>query len=211
MPCGRRGAAEALSCDMRYDSNNLRKWEYGNRLYQWVLGRYLDRMALQVRALTPRRVLDAGCGEGFVYRGLRARGVTSAEWEGVDLSAGAVAFAAQRSPDATWLAADLRRLPQPDGHADLVLCSQVLEHIPQPEVVLHELARVSARWLLVSVPLEPVFRGLCALTVATGVGADPGHVNFWSPGRFRSFLEPVGRLRHWERTSVYQIALVERV
>ena len=107
-------------------------------------------------------------------------------------------------------AADLRRLPLPDRHAELVLCSQVLEHIPSPEAVRDELARVSGRWLLVSVPLEPIFRSVCALTVATGIGQDPGHVNFWTPRQFRRFLNPVGRLVQWEWTSVYQIALVER-
>ncbi|HRN54043.1 MAG TPA: class I SAM-dependent methyltransferase [Gemmatimonadaceae bacterium] len=193
---------------LTYDSNNHRKWEYGNSIYQWVLGRYLDRMAAQVRRIGPASVLDAGCGEGYVYRGLRARGV-AARWQGVDLSSAAVAFAAARSPEAMWSAADLRRLPFPDRDAELVLCSQVLEHIPLPEVVRDELARVSARWLLVSVPLEPLFRGICAVTVATGIGQDPGHVNFWTPARFRNFLEPVGRLVRWERTSVYQIALVE--
>lgn len=194
---------------LRHDSNNLRKWEYGNGVYQRVLGHYLDRMAAQVRRLGPASVLDAGCGEGYVYRGLRARGVT-ARWQGVDLSDGAVAFAAARSPEAAWSAADLRRLPLPDRQADLVLCSQVLEHIPSPEQVRDELARVTARWLLISVPLEPFFRGICALSVAAGVGQDPGHVNFWSPRQFRRFLRPVGRLAHWEWTSVHQIAVVER-
>jgi 2-polyprenyl-3-methyl-5-hydroxy-6-metoxy-1,4-benzoquinol methylase len=193
---------------LAHDSNNLRKWEYGNGLYQRVLGRYLDRMAAQVQAVAPARVLDAGCGEGYVYRGLRRRGV-SAAWEGYDLSAGAVAFAATQSPEAVWGVADLRRIPVAGRHADLVLCSQVLEHIPSPEGVRDELARVSARWLLVSVPLEPLFRSICAVTVATGIGQDPGHVNFWTPRGFRDFLRPVGRLAHWESTSVYQIALVE--
>jgi 2-polyprenyl-3-methyl-5-hydroxy-6-metoxy-1,4-benzoquinol methylase len=194
---------------LAHDSNNLRKWEYGNGLYQRVLSRYLDRMAAHVQAVAPGFVLDAGCGEGYVYRGLRSRGVT-ARWQGVDLSEGAVAFAAARGPEATWCAADLRAIPVPDRHADLVLCSQVLEHIPSPEGVRDELARVSSRWLLISVPLEPAFRSICALTVALGIGQDPGHVNFWSPSAFRRFLKPIGRLAKWERTSVYQIALVER-
>lgn len=194
---------------LTHDSNNLRKWEYGNALYQRVLSRYLDRMAHHVRRLAPRTVLDAGCGEGYVYRGLKVRGV-AAPWRGVDLSEGAVSFAAARSPEAHWGTADLRQIPAGDASAELVLCSQVLEHIPQPETVRDELARVSGRWLLISVPLEPIFRSICALTVATGIGQDPGHVNFWTPRQFRSFLKPVGRLAHWEWTSVYQIALVER-
>jgi 2-polyprenyl-3-methyl-5-hydroxy-6-metoxy-1,4-benzoquinol methylase len=191
-----------------HDSNNLRKWEYGNGLYQRVLARYLDRMADLLARANPEAVLDAGCGEGYVYRGLTARGVR-ASWGGVDASAAAVEFAAARNTECAWSVGDLRRMSQASASADLVLCSQVLEHIPQPERVRDELARVSAKWLLLSVPLEPVFRSICALTVAAGVGQDPGHVNFWTPRAFRNFLRPVGRLAHWEWTSVYQIALVE--
>lgn len=193
---------------LTHDSNNLRKWEYGNAIYQSILTRYLNRMAHHVRQLSPATVLDAGCGEGYVYRGLRSRGVSSA-WEGVDASEGALRYAAARNPEAKWSVGDLREMAQRSGSADLVLCSQVLEHIPRPERVRDELARVSSRWLLISVPLEPLFRSLCALTVATGLGQDPGHVNFWSPRALRSFLRPVGRLAHWEWTTVYQIALVE--
>lgn len=193
---------------LAHDSNNLRKWEYGNALYQGVLARYLDRMAHHVRRLLSTRVLDAGCGEGYVYRGLRERGLRAA-WDGVDVSEGAIRFAAARNPECAWQVGDLRAMALASASADLVLCSQVLEHIPQPERVRDELARVSSRWLLVSVPLEPLFRSVCALTVATGVGEDPGHVNFWTPPAFRNFLRPVGRLAHWEWTFVYQIALVE--
>lgn len=192
-----------------HDSNNLRKWEYGNALYQRVLRRYLDRLGSLFARAAPRTVLDAGCGEGYVQRGLFSRGLTAA-WTGVDASAGAVDFARRRTPRARWVVADLRATRFPDRSFDLVLCSQVLEHIPQPEAVRDELARVSARWLLVSVPLEPVFRAACALTVAAGVGQDPGHVNFWTPRAFRSFLKPVGRLAAWEWTGVYQLALIER-
>lgn len=198
-------ATAALS----HDSNNLRKWEYGNGLYQRVLQRYLDRFGGLLARANPRTVLDAGCGEGYVQRGLFARG-HRAEWTGVDLSAGAVRFAQARAPEHRWEVADLRNLRFAEATFDLVLSSQVLEHIPQPERVRDELARVSARWVLVSVPLEPAFRAVCALTVAAGVGQDPGHVNFWTPRAFRRFLAPVGRLVHWERTAVYQLALVER-
>ena len=37
---------------------------------------------------------------------------------------------------------------------------EVLEHVPDPAAVLGEMARVSSRWLLVSVPREPLWRGL---------------------------------------------------
>lgn len=39
----------------------------------------------------------------------------------------------------------------------------------------------------------------------TGVGRDPGPVNFWTPLAFRSFLLPVGTLVAWEWTGINQI------
>lgn len=194
---------------LEHDSDNLRKWEYGNGLYQRALRRYLDRMAFHVLQRGATQVLDAGCGEGYVQRGLAERGYRG-RWTGVDVSHGAVRFAAARAPQQVWEVGDLRALRFADASFDLVLCSQVLEHIPSPEAVRDDLARVSARWMLVSVPCEPVFRTLCAASIALGIGQDPGHVNFWTPRRFRAFLAPAGRLVHWERTTAYQIALLDR-
>ena len=68
----------------------------------------------------------------------------------------------------------------------------MLEHVPDPERTLAEMARVAARHLLVSVPREPLWR---ALNVARGayvreLGNTPGHVNHWSK---RSFVALAGR------------------
>lgn len=196
--------------DTAFQSNNLAKWSYPNAVYQRVLGRYLDRVAALVRSVGPDTVLDAGCGEGFVHRGLVARGLR-ARWTGIDVSPGAVAFAASRDfTGGTWQVGDLHATAYPTAAFDLVLSSQVLEHVSAPEHVRDELGRLSRRWLLLTVPLEPWFRRACAVTVGLGIGADPGHVNFWDAAAFRRFVSPLGRLRHWERTAVYQVVLVER-
>jgi ubiquinone/menaquinone biosynthesis C-methylase UbiE len=190
-----------------HTSNNLRKWEYQNGLYQRVLTRYLDRMHALLVATGARRVLDAGCGEGVVYRAMRARG-WSGEWTGVDLSEAAIEYARQRSPEAMWHAGRLDALPVAPRSFDLAFCSQVLEHIPEPAASRDGMAR-AARRLLVSVPWEPAFRTITALSVAVGIGQDPGHVNFWNRRSFTRFLQPAGTVAHWERSAVYQIALVD--
>jgi hypothetical protein len=61
------------------------------------------------------------------------------------------------------------------------------------------MARVASRYLLVSVPREPLWRGL---NMARGaylkdLGNTPGHVNHWTKG---SFVELLGR--HGEVTEV---------
>ena len=81
-----------------------------------------------------------------------------------------------------------------DGEFDLATAIEVLEHVPEPEATLAEMARVARRRLLVSVPREPLWRGL---NVARGaylreLGNTPGHVNHWSKRAFAALLSRYG-------------------
>jgi SAM-dependent methyltransferase len=191
-----------------YPSANQRKWEFKCGPYQKHLELYLDRMYHYLTLSGAERVLDAGCGEGIVYRAMRRRGYRG-RWCGFDFSPEAVQFARQASPEAEWHTASVCDIPFADQSFDLVFSSQVLEHMPHPQTALDEFARVSRKWILLSVPLEPWFRTFTWLSVHTRIGGDPGHVNFWTGSEFRRFIARAGHSRHWERTTVYQIALVE--
>jgi ubiquinone/menaquinone biosynthesis C-methylase UbiE len=191
-----------------YRSNNQSKWEFDNRLYQKHLELYLDKMFRHLLGTGARRVLDVGCGEGIVYRAMRERG-WSGQWTGFDFSVEAVAFAKQASPEAEWRQASAYEIPFADKSFELVFSSQVFEHLPNPQVPLMECARVAERHLLLSVPMEPVFRALTWLSVTLKLGQNPDHVNYWTPAAFRKFASRAGRLSAWDWTTVYQIALVE--
>lgn len=191
-----------------YDSRNHAKWRHPNALYQRHLEMYLDRMYDYVQRTGARNILDAGCGEGIVYRAMRERGYNG-RWTGFDFSREAVDFARVAAPEAEWHHASAYEIPFPDGSFDLVFSSQVLEHLPEPHRPLREYARVSAGWLLLSVPLEPYFRTMEKILLWLRLGGDPGHVNHWSPRRFREFAMQAGRLEAWDWTTVYQIALIK--
>jgi ubiquinone/menaquinone biosynthesis C-methylase UbiE len=190
-----------------YKSDNHNKWEYDNGLYQKHLERYLDTMYGHLKSTGARKVLDVGCGEGIVYRAMRERG-WSGDWSGFDFSQEAVEFAKQASPEAQWRQASAYEMPYPDKSFELIFSSQVFEHLPNPAGPLRECARVAAKQMLISVPLEPYFRTLTWLSVNLKIGGDPGHVNFWSPAKFRKFVSQVGTLERWDWTTIYQIALV---
>ena len=88
-------------------------------------------------------------------------------------------------------------LPFADSEFDVATAIEVLEHVPDPAHTVAEMARVAERWLLVSVPREPLWRGL---NMARGayvkdLGNTPGHVNHWSKRSFVSLLEPPRRGR----------------
>ena len=77
-------------------------------------------------------------------------------------------------------------LPFADGEFDVAAAIEVLEHVPDPEHTVAEMARVAERRLLVSVPREPLWR---RLNVARGaywsdLGNTPGHLNHWSKRSF---------------------------
>lgn len=78
------------------------------------------------------RVLDAGAGDA-PYRHLFGH----VQYESADFEAVAKPYATQT------YTCDLVAIPVEDGRFDRVICSQVLEHIPEPMTVLRELCRVT--------------------------------------------------------------------
>ncbi len=86
----------------------------------------------------PGRVLDIGCGAGFLSRELADRGHTVM---GADLSLGSLRVA-PGGPGRGYLAADAYRLPFPDGCFDAVCALDFLEHVSAPGRVVAEAARV---------------------------------------------------------------------
>lgn len=174
----------------RYTSSNLRKHTSGNPLQRYLLGRFHAAAGALLGQVSPapRRILDAGCGEGFAMRAVLA-GLPGAV-VGLDGSPGALQVAGQLNPGHGFTAGDLYTLPFAAASCDLVVCMEVLEHLDEPARGLGELLRVSAGWLLLSVPNEPLFRGanfLRGKNVAAW-GNDPGHVNHWSARAFRRFV-----------------------
>jgi SAM-dependent methyltransferase len=141
----------------------------------------------------PRTVLDIGCGEG-VLTAQWAQRLGTGRIVGVDLEDPKLEaeWAQRQRENLEFRAMPAERLEFADNEFELVAATEVLEHVPDPALVLSEMARVSARHLLVSVPHEPLWR---ALNVARGaylrdLGNTPGHLNHWSR---RSFVILLGR------------------
>lgn len=77
-----------------------------------------------------------------------------------------------------------------DSLFDLVICCEVLEHLSNPQRGLRELLRISKKYILVSVPNEPVWRilNLTRGKYIRSFGNTPGHFNHWSVFQFPGFL-----------------------
>jgi 2-polyprenyl-3-methyl-5-hydroxy-6-metoxy-1,4-benzoquinol methylase len=162
------------------ESTNLEKYRSRNPVVRLLVDRYFSRLDAVVSRIPHGSVLDAGCGEGEVLE--RLAGTLAGRIEAVDASSVAVAFTAARLPGVEVSRQDVRDLRFADGSFDLALCLEVLEHLPDPEPALAELARVTAGDLVVSVPWEPWFRlgSLARGRYLRRLGDHPEHLQHWS-------------------------------
>ena len=93
-------------------------------------------------ASTPRRVLEVGCGLGWVLQNLEREYATF----GMDISEYAIQVAQKNSPRSHLRVGDASTLREyPDAHFDVIVSKHVFEHIANPGETLRECARVLAR------------------------------------------------------------------
>jgi SAM-dependent methyltransferase len=103
--------------------------------------------------------LDVGCGDGHLSGLLHAMGITAT---GVDISLPRLARNVNQNPGILFAQSDLYQLPFTDRSFDTVFCIEVLEHTEHPLAALRELARLAARYVVVSVPYDrPIKRRIC--------------------------------------------------
>jgi ubiquinone/menaquinone biosynthesis C-methylase UbiE len=146
---------------------------------------------------SPRSVLDVGCGEGVLTHKWAQR-LRDGRIVGVDLEDPAIQaeWAKRQAPNLEYKIMKAEHLPFADGEFDMACAIEVLEHVPDPEHTVAEMARVADRHLLVSVPREPLWR---MLNMARGaylkqLGNTPGHVNHWSKRSFVRMLSQHGEV-----------------
>ena len=141
----------------------------------------------------PRSLLDIGCGEGVLTHQWAQR-MDERRVVGIDLEDPAIQaeWDKRRAPNLEYRVMKAENLPFADDEFELASAIEVLEHVPDPEHTVAEMARVASGHLIVSVPREPLWRGL---NMARGaywkdLGNTPGHVNHWSK---RSFIALMSR------------------
>lgn len=145
------------------------------------------------------RILDAGCGIGRhlweFYRNRKVHVVgIDMDWE--DLRKAKFTLnSMDHSAGGSWLTcqADVTKLPFEDEAFDIVICSEVLEHIPDNKAAVSELVRVlkSGKNLVVSVP-RYLPEKICWALSAEYHSEPGGHIRIYKKRKLKSMLEAAG-------------------
>jgi 2-polyprenyl-3-methyl-5-hydroxy-6-metoxy-1,4-benzoquinol methylase len=178
--------------------NTYDKYGSTNPVVRRLMGGFESTLDELFTSADPHSLLDVGCGEGVLTHQWAQRLGEQRRVVGIDLDDPALhaEWAKRTAPNLEYRVMKAENLPFADGEFDAAAAIEVLEHVPDAEHTVAEMARVAKRWLLVSVPREPLWR---ALNMARGaywkdLGNTPGHLNHWSKRSFVALLSRHGEV-----------------
>lgn len=173
--------------------NTYDKYASQNPIERSMMKRFLATLDTMVEGSSPGTILEVGVGEGEILQHI-TRQFPDARAIGVDLPDEALAGEWQQRGIVGEFG-DVTALRFADDEFDLVLAIEVLEHVPDFDAALRELARVCRGTVVLSVPSEPIWRigNMARGRYLRQWGNTPGHVNHWSR---RAFVRAVSR--HFE-------------
>ena len=131
-----------------YFENSWNKYWHRTRLSQIL------KMA---KSVMPDSFLDVGCAEGYYLKFLADFHESREYRVGLDVAKNYLLKAKNKVFEALWVLGDAHELPFRNDSFDLVLCTEVLEHLSNPKKAFVEAARVARKYVLTSVTGENLF------------------------------------------------------
>lgn len=128
-----------------------RKYYWGpwlhRRRYEKVLGSLLKLCGGEKTT-----ILDLGCGTGTYARYLETKSC-GCHYVGCDIDAELLRLA-YRGSSGNYVQCDIQLLPFKERSLDIVLCSEVLEHLSRPYEALTNLGRAAHQAVVITFPVE---------------------------------------------------------
>lgn len=175
--------------NLQKNTSNFEKHTSKNPLkifFSWNFKRDLIDL---IAPLNLQKVLDAGCGEGFTLQNLYELKIGNI-LEGIDFSKDAVRIGKKQYPHLNLRVGDIYNLPFKENSFDLVICTEVLEHLENPVQAISELKRVTSKYILFTVPNEPWW--MLFNFTKWGKQKEIGHINHWSSSQFKKMIKESG-------------------
>lgn len=135
-------------------------------------------MDKHINLSTTKSIVDVGCGTGLLLRELN-KSFPEIQLAGNDFSEESIALCKQVLPTSDFYISDIYKKDASEKKYDVVMCSEVLEHLLYPDKALKNLFYL----------LKNVTPTHLVLAVPNGrLDTYGGHINFWSPESWNVFI-----------------------
>ena len=113
-------------------TDNYNKHKSKNPLKKFYINNFFNVIFNDLKNLEIESVFDAGCGEGFTLKKLKEKGIGK-KFQGIDSSKEAIQLGKKENPDLDLEIGDIYNLKFKDKSFDLVVSTEVFEHLKEPE------------------------------------------------------------------------------
>jgi ubiquinone/menaquinone biosynthesis C-methylase UbiE len=172
-----------------FDDSKHSKYNTNNPISNFLVTNFYQKINLMLKEINYNSVIDIGCGEGFVFKCL-SENLLKKKCYAIDCDLNEIESARKNIPFCNFMQASIYEIPYDDNSFDLVICTEVLEHLENPSKAMEEIFRVCNKYVLLSVPREPIWRlfNLARFSYIFDFGNTPGHLNHWSSKDFIKFV-----------------------
>jgi 2-polyprenyl-3-methyl-5-hydroxy-6-metoxy-1,4-benzoquinol methylase len=149
------------------------------------------RLRLLRKYVSGRRFLDVGCSGGFMVEAAREAGY---EATGLDIDVVSIDYAREHFPEIALFnrtVEEFRALYS--GKFDLIYCSEVIEHVPQPRPFMSAIAELLAPGGILFITTPDISHWRVPKDIRTWIGfAPPAHCVYFTPDSLIRLIEDVG-------------------
>lgn len=187
------------------------KYSTGNKISQFLVNGFYRSIHKELKEVNFNSLIDLGCGEGMLLHSLTDI-IQKKHCCAIDFNEDEVKDATINLPFCNVKQASIYNVPFESEIFDLVICTEVLEHLETPELALEEIYRLSNKYILVSVPREPIWRllNICRFSYIKSFGNTPGHLNHWSTSSFKRFISKKFKIISVSKPLPWTIILAEK-
>ncbi len=181
------------------EGNYFNKYQDNGLIINAIMKGYFKQLDCMLNSIAYETVYEAGCGEGHIsqhvysYNLMRQRNV---HVTASDISDRVIGKAKVDFPHIHFKVESIFNLDEEENSYGLVIASEVLEHLDNPEKALKELFRISNQYLFISVPNEPIWRiaNFMRGKYLRSFGNTPGHINHWTKSEIIQLISCYGNL-----------------
>lgn len=173
------------------EGNYYDKYHSTNPIVKWMMSNFFsDFKELLQQTGDVNTILEAGCGEGEISAFLWKYYGNACKIKAFDISEKVIGKAKKDNKEIDFSIENIYELDASGGY-ELVVCSEVLEHLEFPEKALEKLIKATNKYLILSVPREPIWRMLNILRGKywKNLGNTPGHIQHWGSRSFIRFIK----------------------